>query len=341
MFPVQNPGCCLIAEIGVNHGGDLVLAKEMVMAAKRVGADAVKFQTFSAARLVNPGTPKVKYQESTTSPKETHYDMIRSLELSLEDHRALFDFCRYEAIEFISTPYDVESARFLDELGCLAFKTASADIVDLDLHRFLASTGKPVLISTGMASLGEIEECLHVYGNRTRKDLVLLHCVSNYPCSDASLNLRVLPMLAAAFGCRVGFSDHSVGSEAAMVSVALGAIVIEKHFTTDRALPGPDHAASVLPEEFAQLVSAVRRVELMLGSAIKELQPEEAQMASVSRKSITLVKALVPGEALSREHVTLKRPGTGLLARELPALLGRKARYALPVGRQLRHSDLE
>ena len=229
--------CFLIAEIGVNHNGDIELAKEMIDAARESGADAVKFQTFKAERLVSHGTPKVEYQQSTTSPDESHYNMIKSLELSEDDHFILKQYCDSRSIQFLSTPYDIVSARFLhEELNVEIFKTASADLVDHPLHEYIALSGKPSIVSVGMASMGEVEETLNIYRNAKHLDVILLHCVSNYPCTDYSLNLNVLKTLEQAFQFPIGYSDHSVGYEAAILSIGLNAKIIEKHFTLDKSL---------------------------------------------------------------------------------------------------------
>ena len=330
-----------VAEIGVNHCGDTNLAKEMILAAKKAGAHAVKFQTFDTESIITFNTPKVKYQEKTTSPKETHYEMIKSLELSKEKHQILFDFCENQKIKFFSTPYNTDAAKFLNNMGCDTFKTASADIVDLNLHSYLAKTGKTVIISTGMANLEEIRDCVEIYRKNSNNNFILLHCVSNYPCSDQSLNMSVLSKLASTFNCLVGYSDHSVGHEAAAVSVALGSVLIEKHFTTDKSLPGPDQKASSLPEEFSLLVKTVQKTQLILGSDEKKCQPEEAQMASVSRKSLTLISALRKGEIIKKENVTLKRPGTGLFSKDLKKILGLKAGKNLEKNYQIQFKDFE
>jgi len=257
------------------------LAKESIIEAKKSGADAVKFQSFKASRLVSMGTPKVNYQLDTTSPNESHYEMIKKLELSDAMHIELFEFCNNSDRDFFSTPYDVESAKFLNDLGVPFFKTASADITDFFLHEYISTTGKPVLIATGMANLDEIQDVLNIYRNSSC-NLTLLHCVSSYPASDKSLNLKVIDTLIKTFNLPVGYSDHSIGSLAASLAVALGVKVIEKHFTLNKNLPGPDHKASSNPSEFAALVNEVRRSELILGSRIKSIQPEEVQMSMVS-----------------------------------------------------------
>lgn len=330
----------LIAEIGVNHNGDVDLAKQMIDAANEAGADAVKFQTFSADSLVSLETPKVNYQKNTTSPDETHYDMIRRLELDHQAHYELFNYCTEKSIDFLSTPYDVDGAQFLLKLGVKLFKTASADIVDLPLQRYIASTGKPTIVATGMAGLGEIEQVVDLYEEVGNPNLVLLHCVSNYPCSDQSLNLRAMNTLAQAFSLPVGFSDHSEGFLAAVIAVCMGAKVIEKHFTLDKAMSGPDHRASSTPEEFAQLVQNVRRAEVMLGSPRKACQSEERQMAMVSRKSIVLARSMQVDEEITLSDIRMMRPGTGLGASLIPKVIGQKVRKDLSVGHQLTWADL-
>jgi N,N'-diacetyllegionaminate synthase len=331
----------IIAEIGVNHNGDINLAKKLVEAAKSAGADAVKFQTFTAESLVSPGTPKVHYQLNTSSIDETHYEMLKRLELSKEDHFNLATYCQRLEIDFISTPYDIQSAAFLAEMNVPFFKTASADIVDIPLQRFIAATGKPTMIATGMASIGEVERVVNIYEEIGNANIVLLHAVSNYPCSDRSLNMRAMHTLAKSFSLPVGFSDHSEGYLGAVISVAIGAKVIEKHFTLDKSMAGPDHKASSTPSEFSDLVYNVRRAECMLGSARKSCQLEERQMAAVSRKSLTLARDMQAGEVLLLADVQLMRPGTGINAIFIDKFLGQSVRKNLCAGHQLRWSDIE
>jgi N,N'-diacetyllegionaminate synthase len=331
----------IIAEIGVNHNGDINLAKKLVEAAKSSGADAVKFQTFTAESLVSPGTPKVHYQLNTSAIDETHYEMLKRLELSKEDHFDLATYCQRLEIDFISTPYDIQSAAFLAEMNVPFFKTASADIVDIPLQRFIAATGKPTMIATGMASIGEVERVVNIYEEIGNANIVLLHAVSNYPCSDESLNLRAMNTLAESFSLPVGFSDHSVGYLGAVLSIAMGAKVIEKHFTLDKSMIGPDHNASSTPSEFSELVCKIRRAERMLGSAKKNCQPEERQMASVSRKSLTLARNIKAGDTLTDIDVQLMRPGTGVDATFIDKFVGKSVRKNLSAGHQLRWSDIE
>lgn len=317
--------CYIIAEIGVNHGGDVELCRQLIDEAKNVGANAVKFQTFKAETLVSPGTQKVNYQKSTTDPNESHYEMIKSLEFSEKDHFEMFEYCRSIGIDFISTPYDVASVDFLERLGVEIYKTASADLVDHLLHERLIETGKPILMATGMASLAEIEATYLLYKRRNAQNrIILMHCVSNYPCQDASVNIKVLNTLKTAFDGYVGYSDHSVGSEAAILAIGFGVKVIEKHFTLNKGLKGPDHKASSDPKEMEVYISSIRRAELMLGSSVKEIQSEEVQMSQVSRKSLFAAKDLKEGDVLSLDDIKSLRPGTGILPIYYKEYIGKK-----------------
>jgi sialic acid synthase SpsE len=331
----------IIAEIGVNHNGDMVLAKRMIEEAKRCGADAVKFQTYKSEKLARVSTPKVNYQQETTSSDESHFQMLQSLELSPRDHRILKDFSDSLDIDFLSTPYDKASAKFLFELGVKMFKTASADIVDLPLHRYIASTGLPVIIATGMASLGEIESLLTIYEDAKHEDVVLLHCVSNYPCSDESINLRAMKVLENAFNVSVGYSDHSQGSVAAIIAAGMGAKVIEKHFTLDQSMDGPDHKASSTPNEFFDLVKGVRRAEIILGEKRKTMQSEELQMSQVSRKSAVFNRDMKKGDRLDWEDLDMMRPSGGLNGKDLICIEGMPLRSDVCKGHQLKMSDID
>ncbi|MCG9597814.1 N-acetylneuraminate synthase [Vibrio sp. Isolate25] len=330
--------CYIIAEIGVNHAGSVELAKKMIDAAKKSGADAVKFQTFTADKLVSDSTPKVKYQESTTDKDESHYQMIKSLEFSYKDHIPVFEYCRKLNVDFISTPYDIESAEFLVSIGVTIFKTASADIVDLSLQEFIAEHAEHAIVSTGMATLGEVEQVVDIYRKHNCK-LTLLHCVSNYPCSFESLNLNAMNTLKNSFFCDVGYSDHAAGPIPSVAAVALGATVIEKHFTLDKSMPGPDHKASSEPQEFKELVDAIRTAEVSLGSPIKSIQKEEMQMRQVSRKSLFIAQDIQEGTILTADMFTLKRPGTGFYEAELQSIVGSVSTKTLIVGHMLQVGD--
>ena len=327
----------IIAEIGVNHNGDLELAKKMILAAKNAGADAVKFQTFSADKLACINTPKVKYQIDKNNKNESHYEMLKKLELSFDDHITLDSFCKANNVIFLSTPYDVESAKFLNErLNIKYFKTASADIVDIPLHKYISSTSKPCIISTGMSTLSEIQKVYEIYSS---SDIAFLHCISNYPCSDESLNLNVIRSLSNLFNVPVGFSDHSIGSLAAISAVTLGATIIEKHFTTNKLLNGPDHKASSNPKEFEIFVNQIRRVEKMLGTTLKKLQKEEIDMRNTSRKSLHLAKDLPMNKVIFEKDLELKRPGYGLSFKYIDFFIGKKTAKALKKGHMIELGD--
>jgi N,N'-diacetyllegionaminate synthase len=312
----------IIAEIGVNHNGDLRMAENLIIAAKQAGADAVKFQTFAADRLALHSTKKCKYQERDTKSK-SHYEMLKRLELSSTEHIQLSNFCREMKIDFISTPYDIESARFLLSIDICCFKVASADIVDHPLHKFIASTKKPVIISTGMSTLEEIKDVVNIYRDHKSEDIVLLHGVSNYPCSDGSLNMRSMQTIKNIFDIPVGFTDHSIGETAAIISVALGGVVIEKHLTLDKSLEGPDHLASSDPLEFKNYVKQIRQSEIALGSAFKQPQQEEMDMLEVSRKSIVLCVPKKKGTVVLQKDLVCKRPGIGITPNFIDDVVGK------------------
>ena len=314
----------IISEIGVNHNSKLSLAMKLILESKKAGANAVKFQTFKAKNLVVPGTLKVPYQKNNRFDKEDHYLMLKKLELSYDDHYKLFNYCKKIKIDFISTPYDIDSAKFLTKLGVEIFKTASADIIDLGLHKYLANQKKPVIISTGMSNIKEISEILKLYKNK--KNIALLHCVSNYPCSYGSINLNVLPVLKKKFKMPIGFSDHSIGSNVCCAAIALGAKIFEKHLTLNKKLKGPDHKASMDIKEFKNFVNDLRNVKVSLGNPIKKVQFEEKNMMKISRKSLFYNESLKAGTTLKQQNVISLRPGTGISPMEINKVINRKLR---------------
>ena len=331
----------IIAEIGVNHNGDLDLAKRMIKEAKEAGANAVKFQTYNTEKLCHKNTPKVAYQINSEVNNESHYEMLKKLELNKKDHFEIKSFCDKNDITFLSTPYDIESAKFLNnDLNISIFKTASADIIDIPLQKYIASTNKPCFISTGMASINEIERIYKIYEKFKNNNFAFLHCVSNYPCSENSLNLNVISNLKNYFNITVGFSDHSLGSEASVASVALGAKIIEKHFTLDKSLSGPDQKASSDPEEFKELVRQIRRIERMLGNPIKSLQEEEKEMYRISRKSLHLSKNIKKDQIIISDDLYLQRPGDGLNYDFLNYFVGKKANKNLYKGHKINLGDI-
>ena len=327
----------IIAEIGVNHNGKFQLAKKLIDEAKKCGANAVKFQTFFAKNFVKKDTPKVKYQKANTDDKENHFKMIKKLELKKKDFIYLKKYCDKKNIEFISTPYDLESAEFLKSIKIKTFKTASADLSDYLLHKFISKTNSKVIISTGMANLEDINRTLKIY--RNKKKIELLHCVSSYPCSFKSLNLKCINLLQEKFKIPVGFSDHSVGSNAAIIALALGARLFEKHFTLSKKMPGPDHKASMDPKEFKHYVNKIKLAHQMLGKPLKKIWPEELEMKKISSKSITFRHNLSKNSKIKISDIVMKRPGYGLNGFFIKKILGKKLKKDIFKDQQLKLKD--
>jgi N,N'-diacetyllegionaminate synthase len=323
------PRVFIIAEAGVNHNGSLDLALQLVDAAKAAGADAVKFQTFRADLLATRSAHKAPYQERTTEDTESQFEMLQRLELDAKAHLYLIDHCRRTGIQFLSSPFDSESADLLDAMHILMYKVPSGEITNLPFLEHLARKGRPLILSTGMSTLGEVEEAVNVLQAAGAQKLTLLHCVTEYPAPYAEVNLRAMQTLKSAFGLPVGYSDHTSGIEIAIAAVALGAEVIEKHFTLDRSLPGPDHAASLEPIELQQMIAAIRNVEVALGNGIKAPAPCEMPNLQVARKSVVAARSLPLGHQLEAEDLDIKRPGNGLAPKVLPALIGRTLRSAV------------
>jgi N-acetylneuraminate synthase len=314
----------IIAEAGVNHNGSLDVARRLAEAAKETGADAVKFQTFRTEALVARGAQKAAYQRRETNPEESQFDMLKRLELDTASHAELMAHCRQMGIAFLSSPFDEDSADLLENLGVERFKLGSGELTNLPLLAHVAAKGKPVILSTGMATLGEVEAALETLHKHGVTDVTLLHCVTEYPTPVEQVNLRAMLTLRAAFGVPVGYSDHTEGTEIAIAAVALGARVIEKHFTLDRHLPGPDHKASLEPDEFARMVNAIRRVGLALGDGIKRPAPCEVANIPIARKSVVAARAIPRGSCLSREDLCIKRPGYGVAPSDLGKVIGRR-----------------
>ncbi|MGM1051171.1 MAG: N-acetylneuraminate synthase [Pseudomonadota bacterium] len=329
----------VIAEAGVNHNGSLDVAFELVDVAKRCGADAIKFQTFKAERLVTKQAVKANYQKKTTSEKDSQYAMLKSLELSESEFVEIHAHCQSQGIEFLSSPFDVESATFLDSLGMSIFKVPSGEITNLPLLACIGGFGKPVMLSTGMCYLGEIEAGLQQLDEAGAGEVTLLHCVTEYPAPYADINLSAMRTLANAFGVKVGYSDHTAGIEIAIAAVAMGAKVIEKHFTLDTTQLGPDHAASLAPNDFLNMVAAIRHVETARGDGRKRPAPCELSNLEVVRKSITTQCPIAEGEVITLNHLTLKRPGSGLCPSLLNIVIGRRAARGIDADEILDWSD--
>jgi N,N'-diacetyllegionaminate synthase len=329
--------CYVVAEAGVNHNGDAELAVRLVDAAADAGADAIKFQTFSADRLVAADAPKAPYQERAVGD-ESQRDMLARLELTRADHERLVARCAERGIAFLSSPFDEGSIDLLDELDVAAIKIASPDVVNLPLLEHAAATGRPLLVSTGMATLDEVRAAM---GTIAASPVVLLHCVSAYPAEVEDANLRAIDTLAGEFGVPVGYSDHALGTTVALAAVARGACVLEKHLTLDRSLPGPDHAASLEPAELRELVAAVREIETALGDGVKRAMPSEQPNIVAVRRSVAAACEVAPGTVLERSMLTTLRPATGIAPGRLGELIGRRTRRALHAGELLSESDLE
>lgn len=324
--------CFFIAEAGVNHDGDLPRALALVDVAAEAGADAVKFQTFDADRLATRDAPKAAYQIEDEREHESQYEMLARLQLSADDHRAIMRHSEKRGILFLSTPFDEESANLLQELGVQAFKTPSGELTNLAYLAHIARFGKPMIMSTGMATLGQVESAVDAVADAGGKQLAILHCVSNYPAAVDDVNLRAMETLANAFRVPVGYSDHTLGLEIALAAVALGACVIEKHYTLDRAAAGPDHRSSLEPAELGALVAGIRAVEAALGDGRKVPASRESSTADVARKSLVAARNIEAGEVLCADDVVVKRPGTGLSPVLRAQIVGRRARISIAAG---------
>ena len=314
----------VIAEAGVNHNGDMQLAKQLIEAAAEAGADVVKFQTFKADKLATTKAGKASYQQQTTVNAENQQEMLQRLELAPDQHQQLISHCHNSGIEFLSTAFDDPSIDLLNTLNLKRLKIPSGEITNLPYLRRIGEMGKPLILSTGMANLGEIEAAISVLetAGTKRAQITVLHCTTEYPAPMAEVNLRAMQTIGQAFGVAVGYSDHTAGIEVPIAAVALGATVIEKHITLDQNLPGPDHKASLEPKEFAAMVRAIRNIEQALGNGIIQPTASEAANLPIVRKSLVAVRAISIGELFSATNITAKRPGTGISPMRWDELIG-------------------
>lgn len=317
----------IIAEAGVNHNGSIELARKMIDAVHRCGVDYVKFQTFKADKIANRFAVQAQYQAENIGKRSSQVDMLRKLELKYEDFSQLSGYCQEVGIRFMSTPFDLESVDFLANLSMDYMKVPSGEITNLPYLRKIANTGIPVIMSTGMCRMGEIEDAMDVLytGGLTTEKITLLHCNTEYPTPMVDVNLRAMDTLRSAFGTKVGYSDHTKGIEVSIAAVAMGASVIEKHFTLDRTLPGPDHIASLEPDELRQMVDSIRNIEMAIGHSEKCVSGSERKNISVARKSIVASRDIRQGEILSEENLTVKRPGNGISPMKWDSVLGKPA----------------
>tara|TARA_Y100001970_G_scaffold120839_2_gene149911 strand:+ start:17080 stop:18099 length:1020 start_codon:yes stop_codon:yes gene_type:complete len=317
----------IIAEVGVNHNGDINIAKELIMEAALAGADIVKFQSFDTDALVTDDAPKAQYQIDSSSDNDSNYQMLKKLELSQNDHIKLINQCKSQNIEFLSTAFDINNLNFLIELNMNRIKIPSGEITNLPYLEYIASFDIPVILSTGMSDIDEIKDATNILlSNKLKKrNLSILHCTSQYPAPFKEINLNAIPVLKNLFDVNIGYSDHTLGIEAAIAAVTLGAKIIEKHITLDTNFDGPDHKASITPSEFRKMVSAIRNIEQGLGDGNKIPSIEEIKMRNVARKSIIASKKIEKGEMLSFDNVSIMRPGNGISPMEIKKVIGTKA----------------
>ncbi|WP_103604597.1 N-acetylneuraminate synthase [Campylobacter concisus] len=304
----------IIAEAGVNHNGDINLAKKLIDIAAKAGADAVKFQTFKATLNISKNAQKANYQKQNTDKNESQLDMIKKLELNENIHKELITYCKQKNITFLSTPFDSDSIKLLDELGLSTFKIPSGEITNLPYLRQIGGLNKKIILSTGMANLGEVESAIEVLIKSGTKhgNISLLHANTQYPTPMEDVNLKAMITLKNAFGLEVGYSDHTLGIEVDIAAVAMGAKIIEKHFTLDKSMPGPDHKASLEPDELVAMVRAIRNIELALGDGLKHFSKSESENIKIARKSIVAKCDIKKGEIFSEKNICVKRPGDGI-----------------------------
>lgn len=331
----------IIAEIGCNHNGDMAIARELVNAAAESGADAAKFQSFDPKSLLLKDAPKAQYQLIATGAKESQYERLERLQLSRRQHQALKRHCENLNIIFCSSPFDHQSALLLNDLDVQFFKIGSGEITNLPLLAYIGSFNKPIILSTGMSDLGEIETALDAIGKQNRENIILMHCISDYPAKWEEANLRAIPTLKSAFKLPVGFSDHSRGIELALVSIGLGAVIIEKHITLSRKMDGGDHKASLVPDEFKELIDKIRKIEMALGDGIKRCMSSEENVRDVARKSIMTIRKINKGQTLQEKDIAIKRPGTGIQPIYMSQIIGATAIKDISSNCQLQWSQIE
>lgn len=325
----DNSPCFIIAEAGVNHNGDIEIAQRLIDAAVEAGADAIKFQTFNADLLVTPDAQKARYQKKSTSTSESQYQMLKRLELSPLAFKKLSDYANMKKIIFFSSPFDLKSVDILDRIEVPLYKIPSGEITNLPLLTYIAKKGKPIILSTGMATFEEIDEAIDIIKNEGVVDIILLYCVTSYPAKIESLDLTVISSLRERYHLPVGFSDHTTGIVAAIVARTLNACVIEKHFTLDRKMSGPDHQASLDPKGLKKLVMAIREVESALGNGTKKISKEESEIKAITRKSLVASIDIPAGNIITESMIDLKRPGTGLAPKNKDKIIGKKSNRSI------------
>lgn len=324
----------IIAEAGVNHNGDLNLAKKLIDVAAEAGVDYVKFQTFKAENLVSKNAQKAEYQKKNAGEDDSQLEMLKKLELTLENHHELIDYCKEKKVAFFSTGFDLQSLDLLHQIGLRLYKVPSGEITNLPYLKKVAKLADKVIISSGMCNLLDIENAINVFlGNGFGKnEIVVLHCNTEYPTPMCDVNLNAMKTIANSFHVGVGYSDHTLGIEIPIAAVALGAEVIEKHFTLDRSMKGPDHAASLEPTELIQMVKAIRNIEMAMGSGLKEPSPSELKNIAIARKSIHAARDIEEGSIITEQDLVMLRPGDGISPMDLEKIIGKVARTGIPFG---------
>lgn len=332
--------CFIIAEAGVNHNGDIRLAKKLIDVASECKCDAVKFQTFKAEEVVTRNAKRASYQIKNIGGDETQQEMLRKYELNYDDFLELKKYCDEKNIIFLSTPHSMDAIDFLEDL-VPAYKFGSGDLTNIPALEYAAKKGKPMILSTGMATMDEVKEALNAIYSQGNKDVVVLHCTTNYPCSFEEVNLRAMQTMEKELNCLVGYSDHTLGIVVPIMAVSMGAVVIEKHFTLDKNLQGPDHKASLEPDELKEMVKAIRNAEKAFGSGIKKATESEKEIMKVVRKSIVARVDIKRGSTITEDMLTIKRPGIGLAPKYFREIIGKKAKVDIKKDELIKFEDFE
>ena len=333
----------IIAEAGVNHNGSVELAKELIDVAAESGVDAIKFQTFKAENIVSSNAQKANYQKENTNNDESHFDMIKKLELNYDVHKELINYAKQKGVEFLSSPFDVESIELLDSLGLKTFKIPSGEITNLPYLKKIGTLKKNVILSTGMSTLDEIKTALYVIitNGTAKENIILLHANTEYPTPMQDVNLSAINTLTKTFNVPAGYSDHTIGIEVPIAAVALGATVIEKHITLSRSMKGPDHKASIEPNELKEMVKCIRNIEVAIGNGIKKPSASEEKNIIIARKSIHIKNNIKAGDHIRLDDLIMLRPGNGISPMVLDKIIGRIAKKDLHVGKMLEWEDME
>ena len=328
---MSNKKAYIIAEVGVNHNGDVSVAKELIEKAKESGADCVKFQTFKASQIVTKSSPKAKYQLEVTDTEESQFDMLKKLELDFDAYLDLINYCKEIEIDFLSTPYNLEDLTFLENLGVDSYKIASGQLTEIPFIKAVARKGKTILLSTGMGTLSNVFDAVEAIRSEGNNDIIVLQCTTNYPSKIEDANILAMNSIKEACGVRVGYSDHVANNYACYAAVALGAELIEKHFTLDTSMPGPDHLCSLTPSEFKEMVVGIRNIEMSLGSKVKRPSQIEVDNSFGMKRGMVIIKEIEEGEVITEKHIGFKRPLKGIPINMLDSVIGKQASQKMVV----------